>query len=345
MLVQLISQGTESAVAETARHIGASFAVCGQIFQAGETNSIYVVVLDLDSSSACLRESIKLPKGSQGKMMIADAVAQRVATILADPILGMVPKMLAHRFEDTRLAAIMSAYQFIATQDSSILGDTIARLNAIKHLRETPPLVRSLLADMLRVSGNMQINNCKASPLEILELAETAFMEDRENSTAQLAYGYALLNSGDSRRANMVAQQFIATSKAMETFNCDARLLIALSSTPASNQVEQVQARNKDFFIDEFSDLVTFIRGEDYSRAACLISDSSNGNIFWLHLLGAAVYGEINEHDLAVKSAARVKRMLPRIEDIAAPMISGFFPDINDRGLLFDSIRRSGIRI
>ena len=275
---------------------------------------------------------------------LARQFARSIATVLADPILGVAPGVALTLTHDVALEAVLNAYNFMASQKLGTVAKTVEGLDCFSRTGQTAPAVQGLLAELRRVAGRLRIQGEQGPPEHYLEMAEEALALDVNDITCRMALGYAKLNAGQTRSAFKIGKGILELSPPVSLLH-KARMLVALASNDTNSELQPAKAEigSDGFYMKEFATLIPKIRAGDLTEADHILSSSLYGNVFWLHVFQAAVCAESGNLERAVYSGARVKKLIPGMEHMIAPLVTGFFPRENESHYILSGLRKSGL--
>jgi hypothetical protein len=351
MAVTRLPAGGEGDCLEAARRQGASLLMCGSIHHQEGRLRAYLTLIDVQAERALARESRDCRHAPAGGLRFADAVAEQIATELADPMLGAAPRRLTAGGGRRSLDILMQAFGFMATQDIQRVGTAIEGLRWLDGDDKLLATSGALLADLRRVATNSGLTPHATSPGECVELAEAALARDAGNSTARLALGYALLNDGRPERTAALAAGF-PTTPGTTSVIADRRLLevVAAANAPAdaSHATAGHNARaaaSSPFFMDELATAIGLLASDDYVAAIAQLEGSANQDIYWLHLFKVAAFTGMGELSRARRARERLCALLPDAAGMLRATVTGFFPSDAIRAPLLDSLGRAGLRL
>ena len=147
---------------------------------------------------------------------LAQQFARVIGTVLADPILGVVPAIASAASRDEALEAVLYAYNYMASQKLDTVAKTVARLDTLTRSRPFEPAIRGLLAEMRRVAGRLRVQGETGSAEQYLELAEEALSLDLNDITCRMALGFAKLNAGQTHSAFEIGKSILDLSPPVE---------------------------------------------------------------------------------------------------------------------------------
>ncbi|MBZ0130185.1 MAG: hypothetical protein K8F59_13815 [Rhodobacteraceae bacterium] len=272
-------------------------------------------------------------------------IARTIATALSDPILGVVPRIALTTTKNPALQTVLQAYNFMASQKLGMVGQTIDGLEHLAKSGQTAPAVLGLLAELKRVSGRLTQKENDRSSERYLELAEEALSLDVDDITCRMALGFAKLNVGQTKAAYEIGKGILALSPPVSLIH-KAKMLMALADSdeqPTTVMPFSDLSGQTSFYMQEFAEIIPKLRNNDIEAADRILSNSLYGNIFWLHVFQAAVCAETGETRRARYSADRIRKLIPGMEHMLAPLIGGFFPKENESQYIINGLRRSGL--
>jgi len=276
---------------------------------------------------------------------LAQQFARVIGTVLADPILGVVPAIASAASRDEALEAVLYAYNYMASQKLDTVAKTVARLDTLTRSRPFEPAIRGLLAEMRRVAGRLHVQGETGSAEQYLELAEEALSLDLNDITCRMALGFAKLNAGQTHSAFEIGKSILDLSPPV-SLQHKAQMLIALANPDPANPVKppiDVMPGSGSFYMQELANVIPRIRADDLDVADRILSSSLNGNVFWLHVFQAAVCARTGDSRRAAYSAMRIKKLVPGMEHLIAPLVCGFFPKENESHYILSGLRESGL--
>lgn len=278
---------------------------------------------------------------------LARQISRSLGTVLADPILGIAPGIAHSITKNVALGSVLQAYNFMASQKLGMVSQTITNLENLTHARETAPAIKGLLAEMKRVAGRLNLHGERASADHYLEMAEEALALDVNDITCRMALGFAKLNAGQTKSAFEIGKGILAMSPPLSLLH-KARMLVSLANTedaevPAATLAET--SGSGTFYMEEFAQIIPKLRAGELGTADQILSSSLYGNVFWLHVFQAAVCAESGDLQRAQYSGNRIKKLVPGMEHLIAPLVSAFFPKENESHYIISGLRKSGLPI
>jgi len=278
---------------------------------------------------------------------LAQKIARGTANVLCDPILGVVPTLVAKLFDHSDLQVILSAYQFMATQKTEMIPGILAGLEHISNLSTTAAPVKALRAEITRVNSWLTGSNAKSDAFRCLEMAEDAVAEDPTDLTCRIALAYNRLNAGLIEAALHTGANTLSTP-APTSLTHMSRLLVAISDTEGQHRTLLSNSDLDDdttFFMKEFAQVIPLIRWSEVQEAERRLSSSLFPNIFWLHVFHAAILAEMGDAKRAAQCADRIRQRLPNCQITLKRMIKGVFPRENEYSYLIRGLNYSGLRL
>ena len=351
MQVTRLPAGTEVDCLDAARLQRARLVMCGSVHHLEGCLRVYTTLVDVAAGRVVSRDSHDCRHAQTDVLAFADAVAEQIATDLADPMLGAVPRFLAAADGRSPLDILMRAYDFMATQDVHRVGAAIEGLRWLDGEERLLATSGALLADLLRVAANSRLTPDPASPGECVDLAGAALCRDPKNITARLALGYALLNDGRPDRAAEVATALPA-EPGTTSLIADRRLLevvAAANTQPCSGRAaaghNALASTTSGFFMDELATAITLLANGDNETAIARLDRSTNQDIYWTQLFKVAALSGLGEAARACDARQRLCALLPNATSILRPTITGFFPSESIRSPLLESLGQAGMRL
>lgn len=340
LLCVCLRASSEAEGLDEAARVGARYCVIGKLhFAETAARSIYLSIFDVLGCRSIWSESLSYNQNSPSAQEIARQVADRLVTVVADPMTGLVPRMHARAHPGSSISALVSAYDFIRTQKLNRVAPALSRLSQLEQRGLESATSLALQADMIRVQMSMGPWSGRISSDEILEKASLALERDPENLTARLSMGYALLHSGRVRAAARVARGILA-EVCPRSLVGDAKVLLAL----AGSGVQQ-EARNMDegirqslFYEDLAIPIASIMRG-DYGQAATMLDTSIHEGVFWLQLLRTAVFRAEGDLRSSMAAKRRLFALVPDIESLGEGLVASFFVDPSVRDFFRDSLK------
>lgn len=250
-------------------------------------------------------------------------LAQQAAATLADPIHGMVPVRMAQQFPRSRLAALMTFFHFMRTQDRTLLPGSLSALTDFAATTEATALSEALLVDAIRASYCFATSNLGQFSSRHCERALRAVEKAPENCYAQLAYGYAALSSGSGNNIDdtLTSLNNMPLSGAQKS---DASLLhILLGREP----VEAVTAPLEGTFIDDAGRFLCALKENDTSAASDTVLLSNHKDNFWISVFQTVAAVEEGELTLGRSKFARLRCADPAIDDYLGRAVVTMIPD------------------
>ena len=165
--------------------------------------------------------------------------------------------------------------------------------------------------------------------------------------TCRMALGFAKLNAGQTKSAFEIGKGILAMSPPLSLLH-KARMLVSLANTedaevPAATLAET--SGSGTFYMEEFAQIIPKLRAGELGTADQILSSSLYGNVFWLHVFQAAVCAESGDLQRAQYSGNRIKKLVPGMEHLIAPLVSAFFPKENESHYIISGLRKSGLPI
>jgi hypothetical protein len=278
---------------------------------------------------------------------LARRISRQIATVLADPILGIVPGIALSMLKSPSLNSVLQAYNFMASQKLGMVSDAITGLEHLSDYGNPAPAIMGLLAELKRVSGRLNPKGPYSSAELCLELAEEALSLDVNDITCRMALGFARLNVGQTQGAFELGRSILQLSPPASLMY-KAQMLMALANNEAPSGKTLIgmdEVSHSSFYMQEFARIIPKIRSGDLESADKILSNSLYGNIFWIHVFQAAVCADAGELKRAAYSANRIKKLVPGMEHKIAPLVTAFFPKENESHYIINGLRKSGIEL
>jgi len=262
--------------------------------------------------------SVRLPGGCNMTQL-----AQQAAMALADPILGIVPLRMARLFPRSRLAALMTFFKFMQTQDRALLPGSLTALTDFAATPNATALSEALLVDAIRASYCFATSNLEQFSSHHCDRALRAVEQAPENCYTLMAYGYAALSSRSSTCIDdtLTSLNNMSLSGAQKS---DASLLHILTGKESA---EAVAAPPDGTFLDDTWRFLRALKGNDATVASDTILLSNHKDNFWISVFQTVAAAEVGELVLARSKYARLRCADPAIDDYLGRAIVTMIPD------------------
>ena len=332
---------------DDARQHDAQLSVHSKIVKTDTDWRVFVEVRDVKNAETkwCHRYSIEHANTDISES--ARRISRQIATVLADPILGIVPGIALSMTKSFALNSVLQAYNFMASQKLGMVSNAIQGLEHLSHSGNQAPAIMGLLAELKRVSGRLNPKDPYNSAELCLELAEEALSLDVNDITCRMALGFARLNVGQTQGAFELGRGILNLAPPVSLMY-KAQMLMALANNEEPTDKVLIgldEVNHSSFYMQEFARIIPKIRRGELEAAEQILSNSLYGNIFWIHVFQAAVCADAGELKRAAYSANRIKKLVPGMEQKIAPLITAFFPKENESHYIIDGLRKSGIEL
>lgn len=250
-------------------------------------------------------------------------LAHQAAVTLADPIQGMVPFRMAQQFPHSRLAALMTFFQFMRTQDRALLPRSLSALTDFAATTDATALSEAMLVDAIRASYCFATSDLEQFSSRHCERALRAVEKAPENCYVQLAYGYAALSAraDENIREPLTSLNNMSLSGAQKS---DASLLTILAGREPT---ESVAAPLDESFIDHAGRFLRALKENDTAAASDTVLLSNHKDNFWISVFQTVAAVEEGELALARSKYARLRRVDPTIDDYLGRAVVTMIPD------------------
>ena len=339
--ISIVGAGSLDSVHAASRALGASAFVHTSIGRERGVPRIQAVLANTRTGKLARVATKTVPAGQFGDAL--DWMRGRIAGWVSDPMLGVVPEILAAQSPSGTLKACMAGYRHITRQRQATL---FAAVPITRYLTGENPeaayLQQAIAVDMGRAGTVLGAPDCNVSQSETLERAEIALAgAGADCITTKLAYGYAELYSGNMGRAEAAARQALEI-EAPASILADAKMLLALTETPARiDDKTEADSELPELFMHDCRKLISAVRCCEPAAAAGVLLNGRHPHSLWHHIFGAAVFAHEGDEHQASRSFRCLEALWPGFSDVRETAIGSYFAEDHVREFLTDGIRRA----